>query len=108
MPAHCSYYGLFGDAVVADSSDINANTYRYDPWRQTIGTSGTTYNQFQFTGVDLDSATGLYRMTQRYYGPASDKFAQLDPMPRSILDVNRYAYAGVIRPMLLIQLAYTL
>jgi len=71
-----------------------ANTYHYDPWGQSIGTSGTTYNPFQFTGVYLDSATGLYRMTQRYYGPASSRFTQLDPLPKSILDVNRYAYAG--------------
>ncbi len=42
-----------------------ANTYRYDPWGQSIGTNGTTYNPFQFTGVYQDSATNLYRMTQR-------------------------------------------
>lgn len=71
-----------------------ANTYRYDPWGQSIGTNGTTYNPFQFTGVYLDSATGLYRMTQRFYGPASGRFTQLDPLPKSIFDVNRYAYAG--------------
>ncbi len=52
------------------------------------------YNPFQFTGVDLDSATGFYRMTQRFYGPASGRFSQLDRLTRSILDVNRYAYAG--------------
>ncbi len=67
------------DGRFATTGAVLANTYRYDAWGQSIGTSGTTYNPFQFTGVYLDSATGLYRMTQRYYGPASGRFTQLDP-----------------------------
>ncbi len=85
---------LGSTTALVTSCGALANTYRYDPLGQSIGTTGTTYNPFQFTGLYLDSATGLYRMTQRFYGPASGRFTQLDPLPSSILDVNRYAYAG--------------
>ncbi len=71
-----------------------ANSYSYDPWGETIGSTGTAYNPFLFTGVYKDGATGLYSMTQRYYQPSSGRFTQLDPLPSQLLTVNRYAYAN--------------
>ena len=70
------------------------DSYRYDPWGQSIGTSGTAYNPFRYTGTYLDSGTGLYQMGARYYQPGTGRFTQLDPHPKMLLRANRYAYAG--------------
>ena len=70
------------------------DSYRYDPWGQSIGTSGTAYNPFRYTGTYLDSGTGLYQMGARYYQPGTGRFTQLDPHPKKLLSANRYAYAG--------------
>ncbi len=80
-------------ALVTTGQSV-ANSYSYDPWGETIGLTGTAYNPFLFTGVYKDGATGLYSMTQRYYQPSTGRFTQLDPLPKNLISVNRYAYAG--------------
>lgn len=42
----------------------------------------------------LDEASGLYQMGARYYQPATGRFTQPDPLPASVLTINRYADAG--------------
>jgi len=79
-------------ALVTTGQALNT-TYRYDPWGDSIGGTGSAYNPFQFTGVYRDSATSLYRMTQRYYQPTSGRFTQMDPLPESVMLPNRYEYA---------------
>jgi len=80
-------------ALVTTGQALNT-TYRYDPWGESIGGTGSAYNPFQFTGVYRDSATSVYRMTQRYYQPAAGRFTQMDPLPESVMLPNRYEYAG--------------
>ena len=85
--------GIFPAVLVTTGQALNT-TYRYDPWGDSIGGTGSAYNPFQFTGVYRDSATSLYRMTQRYYQPAAGPFTQMDPLPESVMLPNRYEYAG--------------
>jgi RHS repeat-associated protein len=79
--------------ALATTGQTLARTHLYDPWGQSIGGSGSTYNPFQYTATYNDG-NGLYLMGQRYYQLASGRFTQLDPLPESILEVNRYPYAG--------------
>ncbi|MDP9316439.1 MAG: hypothetical protein M3R24_37225 [Chloroflexota bacterium] len=80
-------------AMVATDGTV-ARTYSYDPWGETIGSTGAAYNPFLFTSTYKDGATGLYQMGARYYQSSSGRFTQQDPLPDSILSFNRYAYAG--------------
>jgi RHS repeat-associated protein len=80
-------------ALVTTSGTL-ASSYTYDPWGQALAATGTAYNPYRFTGTYLDDVTGLYMMGARYYQPSTGRFTQLDPLPESILDINRYAYAG--------------
>ncbi len=73
---------LGSTTAVVTTGQALANTYAYDPWGETIGSTGTTYNPFLFTGVYKDGATGLYSMTQRYYQSASGRFRQLEISPQ--------------------------
>jgi RHS repeat-associated protein len=69
------------------------NTYIYDPWGQIVAQTGSQYNPYQFTGTYLDAATGLNQMGARYYQPGSGRFTQLDPLPCTIMEGQRYTYA---------------
>jgi|GEM_PF-5356994 len=60
--------------MLVTSGGIAANTYRYKPFGESNGGTGTTYNRFHFTGTYLDSVTSLYQMGARYYQPASGRF----------------------------------
>ncbi len=71
-----------------------SDTYSYDPWGQSNGSSGSTYNPYRYTGAYSDDATGLYQMGARYYQPSAGRFTQLDPMESTIYDGQRYAYAS--------------
>ncbi len=46
-------------SMVASDGSVT-NRYRYDPWGESIGSSGNAYNPFQFTGTYRDPATALY------------------------------------------------
>lgn len=69
-------------------------TVAYDPSGLTTLSSGSPYVGFRWTGVYKDVTTGFYRMHARSYQPASGRFTQLDPLPKSILSWNRYEYAS--------------
>ncbi len=72
----------------------NANLYRYDPWGLRLTNSGTPINPFKFTGEYQSTSTGLFDYGARTYFPERGRFTQLDPLPASVTDLNRHAYAG--------------
>jgi RHS repeat-associated protein len=80
--------------MMTDSTQTVVRTYKYDPWGETLATTGTVYNPFRYAGSYQDVDTSLYQMGARYYQPGSGRFTQLDPLPSSVVTLNRYAYAG--------------
>ncbi len=91
-------YGM--DRLGSTTANINStgdlrNTYRYDPWGNRVGVTGSTYAPVVFTGSFWDyNSTGLYLMGQRYYQNSTGRFTQPDPRPSSVFEPNRYEYAG--------------
>ncbi len=85
---------LGSTAGLVDTAGGLANRFRYDPWGTPTASSGPAYSGFRFGGVYRDDASGMYRMTQRYYQPGNGRFTQIDPLPQSLISVNRFAYAG--------------
>jgi RHS repeat-associated protein len=68
------------------------NSYRYDPCGSPLVASGTAYYPFQYISAYRHSGlANLDHMGARYYQPS--RFTQLDPHPKKLLTVNRYAYA---------------
>jgi RHS repeat-associated protein len=80
--------------ATTNASGGATSTYRYDPWGEAIGSGGTGYNPYRYTGTYRDSQTGLYQMGARYYQSGTGRFTQQDPLGRSVYEANRYAYAG--------------
>jgi RHS repeat-associated protein len=84
------------DSVIAlvSTSGTITNSYTYDPWGTVIASSGSAWNPFTFHGTYREPALGMYLAGARYYQPASARFTQLDPHPKKLLTINRYAYAA--------------
>lgn len=55
-----------------------AASYRYDPYGETIASTGTVDNSWLFAGQYRDK-TGLYKMGERYYDPVTGRCTQQDP-----------------------------
>ena len=71
------------------------DTYQYDAFGNLIANTGTTANNYLFSGEALDSAVGLYYLRARYYRPATGRFWTADPYAGSVQDpptLNKYMY----------------
>jgi RHS repeat-associated protein len=90
-----SYYlsdGLGSTAQLTDSAGAVTDTYAYDVFGAPRAVTGTTSNDFRYTGQqdDRNANRGLYYLRARAYDPALGRFLQQDPLPL----INRYAYVG--------------
>ncbi len=65
-------------------------SYAYDVFGATRSQSGTTANDYRFTGQqnDQNADRGLYYLRARMYDPSLGRFLQKDPLPF----VQRYVY----------------
>ncbi|MDP9238066.1 MAG: hypothetical protein M3P30_11850 [Chloroflexota bacterium] len=68
------------------------DSYSYDVFGAPRTVTGTTANDFQYTGQQRDGNAnrGLYYLRARSYDPALGRFLQKDPLGF----INRYVYAG--------------
>ncbi len=68
------YYGLDGHGSVVNLTDVSGNvvnTYRYDPYGNSLGKVETASlpNPWQYAGGYYDAESGLYLLGARYYAP---------------------------------------
>jgi RHS repeat-associated protein len=86
--------GLGSVSSLTDTTGALAQTYTYDSFGNTVATSGTLRNYFQYTGREFDTETNLYFYRARYYDPQSGRFLSEDPLGFGGNGTNFYAYAG--------------
>jgi len=75
------------------------NSYRYDPFGNSVSKTEAVSNPWQFASGYLDANTGLYKFGERYYDPTLGRWTQKDPVGgslRSVNSTNPYVYAGNI------------
>jgi RHS repeat-associated protein len=70
---------LSSTILLTNSSGSSIAQYAYEPFGNTTVTSGSSTNQFQFTGRENDG-TGLYFNRARYYHPVFQRFVSEDPI----------------------------
>lgn len=105
-----SFYGYDGHGNVrflANSAGAITDSYDFDAFGMPIRTSGTTANQFLYSGERYDSNIGLYDLRARYLNQATGRFWSRDPVEHtgccthcsrcqscSAMQINPYAYGN--------------
>lgn len=85
---------LGSTVALTDSAGALTTQYTYEPFGRTTVTGAANANSQQFTGRELDTASGLYYNRARYYSPTSGRFLAEDPISFAAGDPNLYAYAA--------------
>jgi RHS repeat-associated protein len=72
--------GLGSTTGIADGSKTVVATYQYDAFGAVRAQTGSSPNEFKFTGEQVD-ATGMQYLRARYYDQATGRFWSKDPVP---------------------------
>ncbi|MDB6028701.1 MAG: wapA14, partial [Verrucomicrobiales bacterium] len=89
------YDGLGSTRYLSDSNASTTDTYTYDAFGIQIASTGSTLNQFRYTGEQWDSDLGMYYLRARYYKPELGRFWTMDSFEGSIEDpssLHKYTY----------------
>jgi RHS repeat-associated protein len=93
-----SFYDYDGHGNVRSLTNLGGavtDTYQYDAFGNPIATTGSTPNNYYFSGERLDSGFGLYDMRGRYYRQTTGRFWNRDPVEGLLccgLSWNPYIY----------------
>jgi len=94
-----SFYGYDGHGNVrflTNTSGTAGNTYQFDAFGNQIASTGTTPNNYLFSGEQYDSGLSLLYLRARYYRMPTGRFLTRDPVEGnccSPLRFNPYIYA---------------
>jgi RHS repeat-associated protein len=93
---HYQHTDSLGSVVaITDASGAVEQTYDYDVFGVMRAATGTSGNNYTFTGEEND-ASGLVYLRARFYDPTVGRFLSRDPAPMRAGDTqtaNRYVYA---------------
>ena len=94
-----SFYGYDGHGSVrflTDSTGAVTDKYDYDAFGNLISQTGSTPNNYLYSGEQFDPALGLYYNRARYLNTSSGRFLTVDPYLGNLddpLSLHRYIYA---------------
>jgi RHS repeat-associated protein len=94
-----SFYLYDGQSSVrelADAIGAITDTYDYDAYGNLIHSTGSTPNNYLYSGEQFDSDLGLYFLRARYLDVSTGRFLTMDPLmgsPQDPLSLHRYLYA---------------
>ncbi|MCI0397129.1 MAG: DUF6531 domain-containing protein [Chloroflexi bacterium] len=90
------YDALGSTRLLSDDSGSIANAYTYAAYGRLLNATGTTANNYLFTGEQYDAFTGLYYLRTRYYQPDLGRFLTMDGFagdPFTPQSLHKYGYA---------------
>lgn len=91
------YDGQMSVRQLIDAGETATDQYTYDGFGQIIDQSGTTENNYLYTGEQYDINAGAYYLRARYYTQETGRFLTADPYQGDMLapvTLNKYLYAG--------------
>ncbi|WP_245929290.1 RHS repeat-associated core domain-containing protein [Agarilytica rhodophyticola] len=95
-----SYYhydGLGSTRHLSDSLGSLTDSYDYEAFGETLSQTGSTVNNYLFTGEQLDASLSQYYLRARYYDQGVGRFTQMDTWMGNNQDpitLHKYLYAN--------------
>ena len=83
-------------AETKESRIIITDTYTYDAYGILLKKTGTTENDYLYTGEQYNESTGLYYLRARYMSPETGTFISMDSYAGSLdnpVSLHKYLYA---------------
>ncbi len=102
LTANCSlsFYGYDGHGSVrllTDALGVVTDTYDFDAFGSLINSTGTTENDYLYTGEQFDANLGFYYLRARYMNPSRGRFVSMDSFEGDSFDpisLHKYLYAN--------------
>jgi RHS repeat-associated protein len=97
-PAQSFYLadGQMSMRQLTDAAQSVTDEYTFDAFGNLTAKTGSTENDFLYTGEQFDPSAGLYYLRARYYDPASGRFISRDAFEGNVFEpqtLHKYAYA---------------
>jgi len=95
-----SYYHYDGQMSTRKLTSVDetiTDSYVYDAFGIVIDRTGTTENNYLYTGEQYDPNVGFYYLRARYYNPENGRFMSHDPLwgnPFEPMSLHKYVYAN--------------
>ncbi len=80
------YDGHLSTRQLADSTGTVTDSYVYDAFGNLLSSTGTTVNEFRYTGEQYDANVGFYYLRARYYNTEIGRFQTQDGYEGSSFD----------------------
>ena len=94
MDGHGSVTAL---AETNETGNVVTDTYTYDAYGNLLKKTGTTENDYLYTGEQYNETTGLYYLRARYMNPGTGTFISMDSYAGSLdnpVNLHKYLYAN--------------
>ena len=94
MDGHGSVTAL---AETNETGTVVTDTYTYDAYGTLLKKTGTTDNDYLYTGEQYNEATGIYYLRARYMNPETGTFISMDSYAGSLdnpVSLHKYLYAN--------------
>ncbi len=99
MDGHGSVTALAESRVSEDGAVVSGitDTYMYDAYGNLLKQTGTTENDYLYTGEQYNALTGLYYLRARYMNPETGTFTSMDTYAGTLdnpVSLHKYLYAN--------------
>ncbi len=91
------YDGQLSARQLSDSSGSISDTYTYEAFGNLLSSTGSTINNYRYTGEQYDANVGFYYLRARYYNTDIGRFHTMDSFEGSIFDpasLHKYLYTN--------------
>ena len=83
--------------ALSDETGNITDSYSYDAYGNLLTRTGSTDNEYLYTGEQYNETTGLYYLRARYMSPSTGTFISMDSYQGSLYDpvsLHKYLYAN--------------